>query len=53
MHSEKTGPNLNIPVGRFGTPQEVAHSVLFLVSANASFVNGTNLTVDGGQSVAY
>lgn len=35
-------------VGRFGTPEEVAHCVLFLTSAGAKFVNGHILAVDGG-----
>lgn len=36
------------PMGRMGTPQEVAKAVLFLASNAASFTTGTNLTVDGG-----
>lgn len=40
----------NLPVGRFGTVEEVADVVAFLVSARASLVTGTCLNVDGGQS---
>lgn len=35
------------PMGRMGTPQEVARGVVFLASPAASFVSGTNLVVDG------
>ena len=37
-----------IPARRAGTPEEVAACVRFLVSDDASYVNGTTLTVDGG-----
>lgn len=41
-----------IPAGRFGKPEEVAHVALFLASDKASWVVGTTLPVDGGQSRA-
>lgn len=39
-----------MPLGRFGRPEEVAEVVAFLCSAPASLVNGACWTVDGGQS---
>lgn len=38
-----------IPVGRLGTPEDVAGPALFLASEDASYVNGVLLFVDGGQ----
>jgi acetoacetyl-CoA reductase len=39
----------NIPVGRLGTPEEVAKAVAFLASAHAGFITGSNLAINGGQ----
>jgi NAD(P)-dependent dehydrogenase (short-subunit alcohol dehydrogenase family) len=38
------------PMGRFGTPEEIAQVVLFLAGPRASFVTGAAYTVDGGLS---
>ena len=40
----------NIPLGRFGTAEEVANVVVFLASPRASWMTGACVTVDGGQS---
>lgn len=36
------------PIGRMGKPEEIADSVLFLSSSKASYINGIELSVDGG-----
>ncbi len=36
------------PVGRLGTPEEIAHAYAFLASDEAAFINGATLSVDGG-----
>lgn len=38
-----------IPLGRFGTPEEVALSVLYLCSPAASWITGVTLRINGGQ----
>ena len=44
------GTLANNPMGRFGSPEEVASAVVFLSSPAASFISGTNLRVDGAAS---
>ncbi|MBK7586739.1 MAG: SDR family oxidoreductase [Myxococcales bacterium] len=40
-----------LPLGRWGTVDEVADAVLYLSSPAAGFITGTTLTIDGGQSL--
>ena len=37
------------PLGRLGTPEDVANAVLFLASDEAAYITGTTIVVDGGQ----
>ena len=38
------------PSGRVGTPEDIANMVLYLCSDEAGFINGENITVDGGMT---
>ena len=40
------------PLGRIGTPRDIAEAAVFLASDAASFITGTTLVVDGGMSAA-
>ena len=39
----------SVPLGRLGTPEDVANAVLFLASDEAAYITGTTIVVDGGQ----
>jgi len=41
-----------IPAGRVGTPEDIAYVFQFLASAQAAYVNGQLLVVDGARSLA-
>lgn len=51
VRGAKAGIAGKSPSGRFGTPEEVARVALFLASAEASYVVGAEIVVDGGMSL--
>ncbi|MFC3550527.1 SDR family oxidoreductase [Lysobacter cavernae] len=50
MREQQTGL---LPCKRIGTPDEVAHTALFLASDEARFINATDILIDGGRSQIY
>lgn len=40
-----------IPMARWGTPEEVAHAIVFLLDDRSAYITGSVLTVDGGMSM--
>jgi NAD(P)-dependent dehydrogenase (short-subunit alcohol dehydrogenase family) len=44
----RTKLQAQIPIGRLGQPQEVANSVVWLLSTSSSFTTGSEVLVDGG-----
>ena len=52
LNDEQKGAILNqIPTGRMGTPEEIAAAVLYLASAEAAYVTGSTLHVNGGMAM--
>jgi 3-oxoacyl-[acyl-carrier protein] reductase len=45
------GMEESIPLGRLGSPRDVANAVLFLASDEAAYITGTTIVVDGGQTL--
>lgn len=50
--AERARHEHEIALGRFGTPEEVAHAIRFLASPAASYISGATLVVDGGMTMA-
>lgn len=49
LESELENTKRSIPMGRLGTPEELADLVAFLASERASYITGANIPVDGGM----
>jgi NAD(P)-dependent dehydrogenase (short-subunit alcohol dehydrogenase family) len=45
---ERPGIRERIPLGRYGTAEEIAATIAFLASPGAAYITGQNLRVDGG-----
>ena len=43
----------DIPTGRLGTPEEIAHGVAFLVDEQAGWITGSNLDINGGHHMGW
>jgi 3-oxoacyl-[acyl-carrier protein] reductase len=48
---QKTGIMGQIPAGRMGTPDEIASAVVYLASAEAAYITGATLHVNGGMAM--
>ena len=49
LEQQETGWGAEVPLGRWGTPDDIANAVAFLASERAGFIVGTNIDVDGGH----
>lgn len=49
----KAGLALTAPLGRIGRAEEIAHTIAFLASDEASFITGASYPVDGGKTARY
>ncbi|MFJ3461436.1 SDR family NAD(P)-dependent oxidoreductase [Achromobacter spanius] len=53
LDAARAARDRQVPMGRMGTPWEVANAVAFLASDDASYITGTELLVDGGLTGKY
>ena len=53
LEAARAARDRQVPMGRMGTPWEVANAVAFLASDEASYITGTELLVDGGLTGKY
>ena len=44
---------LKYPLKRYGTPEEVAYAIIYLLSDASSWTTGTNILLDGGRTTSY
>lgn len=49
--SERAGYVATVPAGRLGSPADVAHAVCFFAAAEAGFITGQRIVVDGGRAL--
>jgi 3-oxoacyl-[acyl-carrier protein] reductase len=49
--AERAEYRASVPVGRMGTPDDIAHAVSFFASEGAGFVTGQRIVVDGGRDL--
>jgi 3-oxoacyl-[acyl-carrier protein] reductase len=49
LEQQESGWGAEVPLGRWGTPDDIADAVAFLASDRAAFICGTNFDVDGGH----
>ena len=49
LEQQESGWGAEVPLGRWGTPDDIANAVAFLASERAGFIVGSNIDVDGGH----
>ena len=49
LEQQETGWGAEVPLGRWGTPDDIAAAVAFLASEEAGYITGANISVNGGM----